>query len=741
MRSGSITTDGWRRLFLTATLLWLCGYGSAQGSNSPLTATVAAGADRGYYWNVCQAMMKVASQENFQITCLLTQGSLGNVYDLERGNADFAFVQSDVAHRAWMAEPPFEWPHPQIQIVAPLFTEKVHILVRPHQYLTSVAQLKGKKIWMGEANSGSRVSASAVLQAAGLPADPPSAVISLDSQMAFALLGKNLPNEPMLLDAIIDSETPSPEALNGLLLSLGIKTMPLDLPQGAGTITLLFRPDMTIHSFADLPEKKVWAGEGCCSDRAAVLAALGLTKTTSEEVEVTEDVATSLEKLKNHQIDAIIQPKQFSPAMVQAILKLHGFGTFPFASDPRTNGKSKLVAFLRPGLTISASRELADACKTIWWPQGNQPLDEAVLQTLLAGNTPGAKDRKTLMERDISYKMALELLVLGDLDAVFDTTVATSPTISALMDKTEIGLLGIDRPLVEKLVDDSASSKNDSYVETSFQHSTYPALSQGIYTVGVQTFLLAGPGKQGAQTQSARVAAMARLLRYQQSEIQEAIFGSPEVVRTCPAPSSHASGGKTPKAPFRLTLLGSPLKHQVYDPNHGIDHVHPMALGFLVKPGHLRRGTLQHVLVLVSVTLVLTGAALLLERKQRLSARYRAGILFVVACLFLWGLAAIWLQTVEGDVTQEFSTVNEAASSFGKNVLSQLHLPVTAPEPSTPSGQQVLEVFSWLGALLIGSIFLPFLKQIWVGEFLSRLLGSSASDDTSVSDGTDPMGD
>jgi hypothetical protein len=52
-----------------------------------------------------------------------------------------------------------------------------------------------------------------------------------------------------------------------------------------------------------------------------------------------------------------------------------------------------------------------------------------------------------------------------------------------------------------------------------------------------------------------------------------------------------------------------------------------------------------------------------------------------------------------------------------------------------------LEVFSWLGALLIGSIFLPFLKQIWVGEFLSRLLGSSASDDTSVSDGTDPMGD
>ncbi len=698
----------------------MCGYGFAQDHNPPLKATLAAGTDRGYYTRVCEAIKEVASQENFEITCLPTQGSLENVYDLARGKADFALVQSDVAHRAWMAEAPFERPHPQIQIVAPLFTEKIHILVRPHQYLGSVSQLKGKKIWMGPANSGTRVSASSVLQAAGLSPDPAGTIVSLDERLAFALLGEKLLNKQVLLDAVIDSETPSPEALQQLLRPLGIKTVLLKLPQGPGHVTVLFRPDTVIPTFSDLVGKTVWASEGCCSDLAAGLAALGLANPPAE------DVAAALKQLRHHEIDAVIQPELLTPAMLQAILDARGFTTLPVAPDPRTNGKTRLVAFLAS--KVSAVSELAGSSKKIWWPPGNDKLDDVVLQTLLPGDHPNLDDRARLMDRDISLEMAFKLLALGELDAVFDTTVATSSTIYDLMNSTEITLLGLDRVTVEKLVEDTDTSKNSSYVETSFQRASYP-LSQGIYTVAVQTLLLAGPGAVGEKHQPEKVAALARLLFARQGAIEEAMSGK----------GKDVASGKP--STFRLILLGSPLKRQLHDPKRGIDRVHPVALRFLVQPGHLRRGTFWALCRLVFITLVLVGSVFLLQRKRWLNPRYGTAILFVFACLFLWGLAAIWLQTVEGDVTQEFSTLNAAASSFGKNVLSQLHLPISAPEPSTPGGQQVLQIFSWIGALLLGTFALPFLKQIWIGELLARVLGTrKTSEDDNDGGGTDALG-
>jgi TRAP-type uncharacterized transport system substrate-binding protein len=722
MRFSSITARGGLRLLATAILLIFCRNAGAQDSSSSLSATIATSVDSGYYQKVCKAIGDAAGKQSppLKVTCLPTQGSLENVYALDSGKADFALVQSDVAHRAWMGELPFEEAHSGITIVAPLFVEKVHILVRPHQFLSSAAQLKGKKIWLGEVNSGTRVSASAVLEAVGLPADMGDKTILLNPRQAFALLGEDSSGKANLLQAIVESKTLSVEELDELIQSLGMKRVVLEIPGSTDKITVLFRPDLTIRSFADLLGVTVWAGKHACPHQSAVLAALEPARKLTDQ-----DVGFGLNQLRNHQIDALIQPEQLSKDLVQAILKAHGFSTFPLTPDPRTKGRSKLMAYLGPGVNISSLAGPRDPTKNkIWWPTGNQTLDETVVNTFLPGNKGSASDRKELLDRDVTYTMALHLLALGELDAVFQTTVATSQTIADLMNRTEITLLGLDWPTVGKLVEENDTSKNGSYVETSFQKRSYPALSQSIYVVGVQTYLLAGPGRKDEKHQAEKVLALARLLYKQQETIENSMRGK------------GASGGKIQAEPFRLTLLGSPLKHQLCDP---INHINAQAMQFLVKPGHLRHGTRRALWTLVSGVFILAGATLWLGRKRKFMATYRRWMLLVLALIFLWGVAAIWLQTVEGDITQDFSSLSDSASAFARNVLSQLQLPVSAPEPSTQAGQRALRIFTWLGALLVGTFFLPIIKQVWVGDFMARLLGTGTRKDAKSPDGTAPQ--
>jgi TRAP transporter TAXI family solute receptor len=127
----------------------------------------------GYYAQVGSALAIAAGhggrnrEQGLKLACRASNGSVDNVHALEKGTADFALVQSDAAHLAWFAEPPFD-KRSGIKLIAPLFAEKVQILVRPHLYVTSPAGLhRPNSVWMGPLNSGSRLSALMVLQASG----------------------------------------------------------------------------------------------------------------------------------------------------------------------------------------------------------------------------------------------------------------------------------------------------------------------------------------------------------------------------------------------------------------------------------------------------------------------------------------------------------------------------------------------------------------------------------------------
>jgi TRAP transporter TAXI family solute receptor len=105
---------------------------------------------------------------------LETQGSQENLQNLLTKRADFALIQLDVAEAAMRQG--------QVQAVAVLGNEHVHVITRTDSPLKSFADLQGKRVAIGAPGSGIRHTATELVQAGGitLQADNSSFIAALD---------------------------------------------------------------------------------------------------------------------------------------------------------------------------------------------------------------------------------------------------------------------------------------------------------------------------------------------------------------------------------------------------------------------------------------------------------------------------------------------------------------------------------------------------------------------------------
>jgi hypothetical protein len=102
-----------------------------------------------------------------------TQGSVQNVIDVASGTLDMALTQADVAYSAYFGRGIFAGDKrlDNLRAVANLFPESVHLVVRRDSGIKAVADLKGKRVSLGELESGTLVIAEIVLDAFGLGKD------------------------------------------------------------------------------------------------------------------------------------------------------------------------------------------------------------------------------------------------------------------------------------------------------------------------------------------------------------------------------------------------------------------------------------------------------------------------------------------------------------------------------------------------------------------------------------------
>jgi uncharacterized protein len=99
-----------------------------------------------------------------------TQGSVENVDAVASGRLESALAQSDVAFWAYSATGLFKGKPPltKLRAIAALFPESVHVVVRADGAIRSLKDLKGKRVGLGEKESGTLVDARLLLDAAGL---------------------------------------------------------------------------------------------------------------------------------------------------------------------------------------------------------------------------------------------------------------------------------------------------------------------------------------------------------------------------------------------------------------------------------------------------------------------------------------------------------------------------------------------------------------------------------------------
>ena len=132
---------------------------------------IGTGGTAGTYYPVGGMIANAISQPGKIVaTAQASNGSVANVNGIAGGSMESGFSQADVATWAQKGTGIYEGkPNvPGLRLIANLYPESVHVVVRKNSGIKSVADLKGKRVALDEPGSGTLVNARAILAAYGL---------------------------------------------------------------------------------------------------------------------------------------------------------------------------------------------------------------------------------------------------------------------------------------------------------------------------------------------------------------------------------------------------------------------------------------------------------------------------------------------------------------------------------------------------------------------------------------------
>lgn len=141
------------------------------GTTSSENLRFVTGGESGTYYAFGSVIAQHAtSNAGIKITGIVGAGSKSNVFELEDGNAELAFCQSDVMAYAYNGTNLFDKPVTCFSTLAALYTEQVQI-VTVDPTIKTVADLKGKNVSIGASGSGVYFNAVDILDAYGMTVD------------------------------------------------------------------------------------------------------------------------------------------------------------------------------------------------------------------------------------------------------------------------------------------------------------------------------------------------------------------------------------------------------------------------------------------------------------------------------------------------------------------------------------------------------------------------------------------
>lgn len=167
-------------LLIMTMMLAACGGGDtnndAQG-DAQLTGDYifASGGTSGTYYPYCGAVAQAWMDQfsGLSVTVQATGASAENLNLISKGEADIAIVQNDTMTYAYNATEGFSEVDPiqNFSVMATVYPEVVQIIARADSGITTVADLAGKTVSVGDLGSGVEANAKQILGAVGLSFD------------------------------------------------------------------------------------------------------------------------------------------------------------------------------------------------------------------------------------------------------------------------------------------------------------------------------------------------------------------------------------------------------------------------------------------------------------------------------------------------------------------------------------------------------------------------------------------
>lgn len=163
------------------------GTGSAGGTYFPIGGTIANGISSPPGSRSCDE----GGQCGVPGLIAIAQSTTASVFNntaVQNGELEAGLAAADVTRSMYLGEGKFEGkPHPNLRIVANLFPEDLHLVLPKGQSIDSLSDLKGKRVGIAQAGSGTQVAVLQMLEAWGITRDDIQAAELNNSQSAERL--------------------------------------------------------------------------------------------------------------------------------------------------------------------------------------------------------------------------------------------------------------------------------------------------------------------------------------------------------------------------------------------------------------------------------------------------------------------------------------------------------------------------------------------------------------------------
>lgn len=128
---------------------------------SPALFRIGTGGTTGTYYSVGYVVSKATNQPNIFPLTLESAGSVENIEAVKNGNMESGFAQANFVISNYKGSSTYST---DLRIISNLYPEAVHIVARKST-ISSIADLSGKKVNIGEIGSGTLITAQVILDA------------------------------------------------------------------------------------------------------------------------------------------------------------------------------------------------------------------------------------------------------------------------------------------------------------------------------------------------------------------------------------------------------------------------------------------------------------------------------------------------------------------------------------------------------------------------------------------------